>query len=129
MKAVHLSTVEERFMQLVRYKGLPEPRGHYAVDELRRYPLWYSFDFAWPEYRIGINIEGQSWTSKLDDGQTLLGRHQALQHFEEDCRFYNKMTLAGWRWLRFSVRLVESGEAVDICEKALQHTEWRVEDG
>lgn len=83
-----------------------------AVPEYRFYPTRrWRFDFALPDYRIGIECEGGTWTN---------GRHNRGAGFEKDCEKYNRAALEGWTVLRFTKRMITSGEAIKSIEEAIQ---------
>jgi len=67
-------------------------------------PRRYRFDFAYPEKKVAIECEGGSFT---------LGRHNRSTGFRDDCRKYNLAVLSGWKVLRYTKEMLESGEAVD----------------
>ena len=74
--------------------------------EFRFHPIRdWRFDFAIPEYMVAIEVEG---------GIHMMGRHQRPEGFSEDCRKYNAAALAGWRVLRFTPAMIETGEAAEI---------------
>lgn len=66
----------------------------------------WSFDFAFPEPMIAIEIEGGTAFGK--------SRHSRGEGFNNDCRKYNAATYLGWRVYRFSTAMVLSGEAIDL---------------
>lgn len=81
----------------------------YRFDPGRR----WRFDFAIPEHKIGIECEGGIWLRR--------GRHTSPVGYSNDIEKYNAATLAGWRVLRFTRQMIESGEAVrTIIEAILQ---------
>ena len=79
----------------------------YRFDPVRRWRL----DFAFPDRRIGIEIEGGGWVQ---------GRHSRGDGLEGDCDKGNALTLAGWRLLRFTGRHIKSGEALAAIKDMLK---------
>ena len=80
----------------------------YPLDEFKTEyqfapPRRWRADFAYPEEKILIEIEGGSW---------IKGRHSYGPGFENDCRKYNTAELMGWTVLRFTPHMVKSGEAI-----------------
>jgi len=71
----------------------------------------WAFDFAWPEKKIAVEIEGGTAFGK--------SRHSRGEGFEKDVRKYNAAALLGWRVLRFTTAMVVSGEAIDSVREAL----------
>lgn len=53
----------------------------------------WRFDYALPQHRIAIEIEGGVWTG---------GRHIRAQGFLGDMEKYNTAAIMGWRLLRFT---------------------------
>ena len=100
------SSLEQAFAQAIHFAGLPQPQ-----REVRCVPgrEWRS-DFVWPEQRVIFEIEGGTYSG---------GRHTRGKGFEEDCRKYNALTLAGWRVFRVTGAHIESGEALKWVEEAL----------
>jgi len=68
----------------------------------------WRFDLAWPEWRVAVEIEGGVWK---------IGRHQRPRGFQGDLDKYNYAAIIGWFVLRFSVKDVETGKAIDAIEK------------
>jgi very-short-patch-repair endonuclease len=60
---------------------------------------------------IAVEIEGGTVYGK--------SRHSRGNGFEGDARKYNALVLAGYRLLRFSTAMVQSGEAIDTIRAAL----------
>lgn len=89
----------------------------YHVDVVPEYRFHaerrWRFDFAIPDKKIGIEIEGGSWTH---------GRHNRGAGFEQDIIKYNTATLLGWRVLRFTTGMVASGRAIDDTRALLAQT-------
>jgi len=75
---------EERFRELVRRAGLPQPRAQYRLGR-------YRLDFAWPELRVVVETDG--WAT-----------HGRRQGFEDDRARDAALVAAGWRVLRVTYR-------------------------
>ncbi len=84
--------------------------GLYPVREHTFCQRKWRFDFAWPDQKIAVEIEG---------GTRSMGRHQRHYGFEADCYKYNRAAMLGWRVLRFTTGMVASGEAIDCVRNAL----------
>lgn len=70
----------------------------------------WRFDFAHPESKIAVEVEGGAWTK---------GRHNRPAGFIADMEKYNQAALMGWIVLRYTPQQVSSGEAVNQIEGAL----------
>lgn len=86
--------------------GLPEPCCEYRFAPPRRWRM----DFAWPEHKVAAEVDGGVYTQ---------GRHTRGKGFERDCEKVNKAVCLGWRVLRFTPKMVESGEALQVLEEVL----------
>lgn len=62
----------------------PEPVREYRFDDVRRFRL----DFAFPERRVGIELQGGVWTG---------GRHTRGAGYERDVVKLNLLQSLGWR--------------------------------
>jgi len=95
-----MSKLEEDFaFQLHAMKLLPANR-EYRFHDKRR----WRFDFAWPEQKLAVEIEGGVWTN---------GRHTRGAGFIADSEKYNTAALLGWKVLRFHGGAVKDGSAVN----------------
>lgn len=85
------SDLEETFLLAWRQiaQHMPEPVREYRFHPARR----WRFDFAWPEQRVAVEIEGGAWVQ---------GRHTRGAGYTNDCEKYNSAMLEGWRVLRFT---------------------------
>lgn len=82
-----------------------------AVAEYRFNPTRrWRFDWAWPDARIALEIEGGAWTQ---------GRHTRGSGFLADMEKYNAAGLAGWRVFRVTPQQFDSGEAGRLVRLAL----------
>lgn len=70
----------------------------------------WRFDLAWPDLMLAAEVDGATWAG---------GRHTRGKGYEGDCRKVNAATVLGWRVLRFTGDMVESGEAVGMIQQAL----------
>lgn len=101
------STLEEALsFQLRLQDSIPQPVIEYRFHPKRK----WQFDFAWPEFRLAVEVEGGVWTS---------GRHSRGAGFVADCEKYNEALLAGWRVIRVTGTHIENGAAVDWIRRAL----------
>jgi very-short-patch-repair endonuclease len=107
------SRLERRAAWLIQAAGLPEPDREYRFHLLRQ----FRFDFAWPAQRIGLEIEGGTWTG---------GRHTRGAGFAGDCEKYNEATVDGWRVLRVTGEMVEDGRMVGWLQRmmAVERPPW-----
>jgi len=81
------------------------------VAEYRFHPARrWRFDFAWPEKRVALEIEGGTWTH---------GAHVRGKRYEQDCEKYNAAALRGWRVFRATSNMVKDGRALQTIEGAL----------
>ena len=69
----------------------------YRFDPERK----WRFDFAYPQWKIGIEVEGGTWTG---------GRHTRGSGYEKDCEKYNTAAMRGWMVYRFTGKMLQSGE-------------------
>jgi hypothetical protein len=100
------SDLERLLVWQVKAAGLPDPAPEYRFDPGRR----WRFDLAWPVVRLACECEGATWTG---------GRHTTGSGFERDCEKYNQAAIMGWRVLRFTGGMIESGAALESIVKAL----------
>lgn len=63
----------------------------------------WRFDFANTDKKIAIECEGG-----IHSG----GRHVRAKGFEGDCEKYNEAVKMGWRILRFTSNMIQSGQAI-----------------
>jgi very-short-patch-repair endonuclease len=83
--------------------GIPDPVEEFRFDPNRR----WRFDFAWPHYRIAVEVEGGIWMG---------GRHNRPVGYAKDLEKYNKAAKDGWRVFRFTPQQFKNGEAGEFLE-------------
>lgn len=101
-----MSALEESLAFQIRALRLPSPVREYRFHGSRK---WRA-DFAWPECRLLVEVEGGTWTG---------GRHTRGAGFEKDVEKYNEAALDGWTVLRFTGRMIESGKAIQMIERRI----------
>jgi hypothetical protein len=86
---------------------LPASQCHYRFHPVRQ----WQFDFAWPEHRLAVEIEG---------GTYVKGRHVTPEGYRDDCTKYNAAHLLGWRVLRFTTEMVDDWSASTLVYGVLR---------
>lgn len=85
-----------------------------AVREYKFHPeRKWRFDFAYPDKKCAIEIEGGHWTG---------GRHTRAKGFESDCEKYCEAARLGWRVFRVTTDMVVSGYAIGLVRSILEET-------
>ena len=102
-----MSELEETLYHQMKLVGLPEPEREYRFAPPRRFRA----DFAYPERKLLIEVEGGVWTR---------GRHTRGAGYTSDAEKYNLATVKGWRVLRFTGDMIKSGMAVSTIEQMLK---------
>lgn len=71
----------------------------------------WRFDYAIPEYRIAIEVEGGVWTQ---------GRHTRAKGFLGDMDKYNTAAVMGWTLVRTTPNKLMTKQTMDFIQQALQ---------
>lgn len=86
---------------------------HGFVREYRFHPTRkWRFDFADPERKLAVEIEGFGY------GGTA-GRHQRIGGFTKDAEKYAEAAIAGWRLIRCTTAQVRNGTAANWIARAV----------
>lgn len=99
-----LSKGEETFNLHWKLLGGPEPRREHVFmrETSTEGPVRkWRFDFAWPEVRLAVEIEGG-----VNDGEDR-GRHTRAAGFERDAVKYNEAALMGWSVIRLIPGMIQ----------------------
>lgn len=107
MRGGHLSAGEDRFAFFALAAGLEPPVREYAFAKPRR----WRFDFAWPEKRIALEVEGGTWIG---------GRHNRGSGYAKDCEKYAEAAIAGWAVIRATTEQVRNGTALQWVMRAIE---------
>ena len=88
------SDLERKFETLWNVLNGPPLEEEYRFHPGRK----FRFDFASPETKIAIELEGGVWSG---------GRHTRGKGFIGDCEKYNMAQLLGWRVFRFTTDMLD----------------------
>lgn len=70
----------------------------------------FELDFAWPDYRVGVEINGGVWSK---------GAHGRPLAILRDMEKSNLLVLSGWKVLRYTPSEVSTGIALEGLKKLL----------
>ena len=99
-----MSDLEELLFSQIQLVGLPTPEREYRFAPPRRYRA----DFAYPEQKILVEVQGGIYTR---------GAHSRGIGLERDYEKLNLAQILGYKVFQFSRKMIESGEAITILEK------------
>jgi len=101
-----ISLHEDALVTLLFWEKLPTPTRELRFAPPRR----WRFDFAWPEHKLAVEVEGATWTA---------GRHTRGAGFAKDAEKLNEAALRGWLVLRVTPEQIDDGRAVEWIKRAL----------
>ncbi len=113
-KADYASAIETHCKMI----GLPVP-----VAEFKFWPERprTAFDFAWPDKRVALEVEGIVYPKEKGDYRAG-GRHASVSGFKRDIDKYAQAFTMGWRVLRVLPEHVHNGQALLWAEPMLRRT-------
>jgi hypothetical protein len=79
----------------------------YNLKPVREYKFCergWRFDFAWPDIQLAVEVEGGTRYGR--------SRHSTGVGFEQDADKYNRAAREGWMVLRYTTRMVNTGQAI-----------------
>ena len=100
------SELEELLAFQIKAVGLPDPEREYQFYPKRKFRA----DFAWPQYRLLVEVEGGIWSK---------GAHARPKGILRDMEKSNLAALNGWMYLRVSGDDINELRAIDLIETAL----------
>jgi hypothetical protein len=95
------------FPTLCLSQGLPAPEAEHRFAAPRR----WRFDFAWPAYRVALEVEGGVWTG---------GRHTSGAGFVRDMEKYNAAGGLGWIVLRCMPKTLCTMATINTIKAAIE---------
>lgn len=100
------SSLEAAYARILRGLKFPTAVREYRFDPIRK----WRFDFAWPDQRVAVELDGGIWTK---------GGHSTGSGIMRDMEKSNAAQLSGWLVLRFSDKHLEDGSAIEQTKRAL----------
>lgn len=97
------------FAAVCKSVGLPAPTPEHRFDLTRR----WRFDYAWPDYKIALEVEGGIWTG---------GRHTRGAGFLGDMEKYNRAAALGWRVIRTTPKALCSKVTLETIAQCMRTT-------
>ena len=88
------------------FAGIHATVAEYRFDAKRK----WRFDFAWPQCRVALEVEGGVWTG---------GRHTRGAGFLRDIEKYNAAAVAGWTVLRCTPDTLATAETAEMLRKVV----------
>lgn len=86
--------------------------GAHCEMEYRFHPVRrWRFDYALPDYKIALEVEGGVWTG---------GRHNMPLGFLSDIEKYNTATLMGWRVVRVVPKDLYKSSTFDMLSSLIK---------
>lgn len=95
--------------------GIPAP-----TPEYRFCARAWRFDWAWPEHRTALEVEGGAWTG---------GRHTRGAGFLADMAKYNAAQVLGWTLLRCTPDTLATDATLTLIRDALALPRLRLSNG
>jgi very-short-patch-repair endonuclease len=92
--------LEGTFAMQLKAMNLPEPKREYRFHPVRK----WRFDFAYPDRKIAIEVEGGTYTRK--------SRHTSPVGYRNDIIKYNSATALGWKVYRGDTAMVRDGSLI-----------------
>lgn len=102
-----MKTSPETFKQFCVVTGIPAPVFEHQFEPLRK----WKFDYAWPEHRIALEVEGGIWSG---------GRHIRPKGFLGDMAKYNHAVRLGWGVLRVEPKELLKLSTVQMVREAMR---------
>lgn len=93
------------------FSKLPSPLRQHKFHTDRK----WAFDFAWPEWKLAVELDGGSW---------IKGGHNTATGQARDYEKHNAAVRLGWRVLRFNTPMMKNmAEVVEYVAEVLTNAE------
>ena len=116
----HKARFERMLLAQIKAAQLPKPEQQYRfAGELGR--EWRA-DFAWPEHRLLLEVNGGLWQRSQKPGGYTGGGHSHPMHIARDWTKHNDASLLRWFVLQVTTDQVRSGAALTLLTHWLTHT-------
>lgn len=100
---MYASYLEVEMFALIKILGLDVGMiREYRFHKTRKWRL----DFAWPDRKIGLEVQGGIWLGKSGGHTSGIGRARDMEKM-------NAATLLGWRILEVTSSHIKNGEALE----------------
>ena len=76
----------------------------------------FRFDFAFPEHRLGVEVQGLTDIQRTKRGKLFIGRHQSPEGVKRDLEKFDEAMRLGWRIYLCEQEMVSSGRALQTIE-------------
>lgn len=111
------SSLERLFLALWKTFGMVKVRAE-PVEQFQFHPTRnWRFDFAWPDAKVAVELEGGTWSRRKMAHNTGAG-------IQRDIEKYNAAVVEGWRVFRYTTKDLESRPALVIQEVANEVYRW-----
>ena len=105
-----MATINEKiFYATLLGMRLPIPESEFRFHPTRK----FRFDFAWPDHKLGLEIDGGVWTG---------GRHTRPKGFIRDQEKTNLAAVEGWQVLRVTPQDFDTGAVYTTPAKLVQES-------
>ncbi|ODN41053.1 hypothetical protein BGC07_18500 [Piscirickettsia litoralis] len=105
-----MSAGERVFHMQCKLEKITMPEQEYQFHDSRK----WRFDFAWPEQKIAVEVEGGTYAKRTKS------RHTTGVGFDGDCEKYNAAAENGWRVFRYSTKQVNAFIAIRQMKRVLK---------
>lgn len=103
-----------KFVAYAKACGLPEPQREVLFHSTRK----WRFDYAWPNLRVALEVEGGIWTG---------GAHGRGTGISRDIEKYNYATAMGWAVLRTTPSKLSTGETIAFLKATMANQATKVQ--
>ena len=92
--------------------GLETPVGEFRFHPTRR----WRFDWAWPDQKLALEVEGIVYPKKGSGDYRAGGRHASAKGLRGDIEKYLAAAELGWTVIRCLPEHIENGRALSVME-------------